>query len=222
MSEFSTEVSLLATPDQASLREARAEIEDALGDVSVGVETAGASASAAGDSRIAGRERAMSRQLLTDQTNRLGTITDHLDRGLDLDETRNDLLRDLLEETESGNFSQAKGGGGLGGLGAIGGIFAGILGGVGLGSVIASRVGDALGTIDPTEAIGGVDLIPADVVATPASVAAVDLIGSPAGIAASDVIAGGASSSQRTSSGRLRRSRRQTSSPRKPELRPPM
>ncbi|MFC7175317.1 hypothetical protein ACFQL0_21655 [Haloplanus litoreus] len=138
MSEFSTEVSLLATPDQASLREARAEIEDALGDVSVGVETAGASASAAGDSRIAGRERAMSRQLLTDQTNRLGTITDHLDRGLDLDETRNDLLRDLLEETESGNFSQAKGGGGLGGLGAIGGIFAGILGGVGLGA--SSRV----------------------------------------------------------------------------------
>jgi len=191
MTEFSTEASLLVTPDQQSLRDARSEIEDALGDVSVGVSTSGASSRATGGSRIAGRERAMSRQLLTDQNTRLGTVTEHLDRGLELDEARNDLLRDLIEETESGNFSRAKSGGGLGGLGGLLGATAGLLGGVGLAGVIASRVGDALGNINPTEAIGSVDLIPDDVVASPASVAAADLIGTPATLTAADVIAGG-------------------------------
>jgi len=188
MTEFSTEVSLLVSPNEQSLRDARAEIKSELGDISVDVSTSGASSRATGGNRLAGRERAMSRQLLTDQNTHLGTITDHLDRELELDETRNDLLRELIEETESGNFSQAKGGSGLGVLGAIGGVFAGILGGVGLGSVIASRVGDALGDINPTEAISEVELIPADVIASPASVAASDLVDEPASITVPDVI----------------------------------
>ncbi len=126
----------------------------------------------------------MSRQLLTDQNSRLETVTEHLDRGLELDETRNELLRDLLEETESGNFSQAKGGG----LGGLGGVFAGLLGGVGLGGLIATRVADVLGDLDPAEAIGAVDLLPGDVLASGASVTASALIGNPADVTASDVI----------------------------------
>lgn len=144
MSEFSSSVELMVRPDSSSLRTARSEIEDAVGDVSVDVSTTGASSrmgrGGGGGTRLAGKERAMSRQLLTDQTARLGTIVDHLARGIELSEIRNDLLREMIGETESGNFTFARGAGlgflargaGLGGLlGNAGLLGASVVGGIG-------------------------------------------------------------------------------------------
>lgn len=148
MSEFSSEVELVVRPEPSSLRSTRTTIQKEIGDVEVTVapDVQGASSkvsSGSGGSRIAGRERAMSRQLQSAQN-------DHLAYNVELDETRNDLLRELIDETESGNFTRARMGG-LGGLGMLGGGLGLAAAGAAMAPAIAGSVGEAIGSID----IGG-------------------------------------------------------------------
>jgi len=116
MTQFDSEVELEVTVDQSSLRDARDEIESEMGDVavSVGSGTSGTAQLAGGSG---GRD-----------------IVDHTSDLVGLAETRNDLLRDLVDAQEQGNFDRALRGGGGGalggallGLGAIGGLGAGLV-----------------------------------------------------------------------------------------------
>lgn len=135
MTEFETGALLELEVSQQSLREARATIEDDLGDVEVDVSATAADDVSGGGSRIAGRERAMSRQL---SNNQLSVLQEIDDRGEDMHTLaieRNELLADLVDEMESGNRASARsGGGGLGGVGlALGGVTLA----AGLGSVLS-------------------------------------------------------------------------------------
>lgn len=155
LSEFSSAVELAVSPDPRTLRATRTEIEEAVGDIQVDVtgDVQGASSqigAGGGGRRLAGRERAMSRQLMGDQIDRLGTVSEHLEYGVELDETRNDLLRELINETESGNFTRAK----MGGLGMLGGALGLAGAGLAIGPAIADRVGDAISNIDIGGSIG--------------------------------------------------------------------
>lgn len=120
--EFSTATTLEVAVDQGSLRQARQDVESSLGEVTVGGRPGSAARADGGrrrgGSRIAGRERAMQRQLLSEN--------------IDLDERRNELLEQLLEEEEKGNVTRARMGGGAATAGLIG---LG-LGAAGLGSAL--------------------------------------------------------------------------------------
>ena len=85
--------------------------------------------------------------LLDDGNESTIALLDHTQDNLDLNETRNDLLRQLLDATNKGNLTRARGGGGgLGGFGMIGGLaIAGA--GVGLANLITN--------IKPSEVISG-------------------------------------------------------------------
>lgn len=116
MTQFDSEVELEVVVDQSSLRDARAEIEAEMGDVAVGVSsgTSGTAQLADGGGR--------------------SDVVDHTSDLVGLAETRNDLLRDLVDAQEQGNFDRALRGGGGGalggallGLGAIGGLGAGLV-----------------------------------------------------------------------------------------------
>lgn len=147
--QFSTESLLEITVSEKSLKGARDQIEERLGSVSVDV---GAGGGGGGDR--ASRERALSRQILTSQDQTLTAVADSWEESLELDQRRNDLLRELLESTEKGNFTDAAspdgngsvrfrnrggGGGGGGAGGAAVGAILGLLGlGVGVGSVVGS------------------------------------------------------------------------------------
>jgi len=121
MTELSVGVSLQARPDQRSLREARREIEDTLGDVTVDVATSGGGGGGAGASML--------REVSDDTTALVG-----------LAEDRNDLLEDILDilEDESGGADggllRGTGDSGGGGGGGIGGLPIGILTALGLGA----------------------------------------------------------------------------------------
>lgn len=125
MTEFSASASLEVRPEQRSLRAARDEIEDALGDISVTVEgSASGGASAGRSTRLAGKERAMGRQLSTRRNQHLASLDEWSDDIEQLAIERNELLHEIVDGVEgSGRLSGA---GGLGGLGAIGGGAVGI------------------------------------------------------------------------------------------------
>lgn len=117
MSQFDSEVELEVVVDQSSLRDARDEIEGEMGDVAVGVGSGGTSGTAQLTGASGGRD-----------------VVDHTSELVGLAETRNDLLRDLVDAQEQGNFDRALRGGGGGalggallGLGAIGGLGAGLV-----------------------------------------------------------------------------------------------
>jgi len=141
MSDFTTSSLLEVTVSQSSLRDARAEIEDEVGDVTVDVDasTSGGSASSQLSNRRS-REAAMSRQLLSGQSETLTSISDQLDGGLDLDETRNDLLREILDETESIRSSSNSGGNMLRSVGSLGAGLAAA--GVGITGVLVSQLSE--------------------------------------------------------------------------------
>ncbi|WP_254766502.1 hypothetical protein [Salinilacihabitans rarus] len=115
MTEFSTGASLNVEVSPASLRSARQEIEDGLGDVTVDVAVSGGN----DRSQIAGRERAMSRQLDTTRNEHLLSIGDAWEEALDLSRERNDLLRQLVETAELSARTDAAGSG-IGGMGTTG------------------------------------------------------------------------------------------------------
>jgi len=133
MADFRTQSTLDIVVDDASLRSARQRVEEEIGDVTVEVE-----ASTSGSNQIQqvtdrrSRENAMSRQLLSGQNDRLTSIDDGVVANLDLNETRNDLLREILEATDKITSSDSSGGdgnllrtmGGLGGGIAGGGLLA--------------------------------------------------------------------------------------------------
>jgi len=113
---------------------------------------------------------------------RLTTAVDRLERGLDLDETRNDLLRELLDQGEDSQFQRARsGGGGLALAGAGLAAVAGTLGG--LGSLLS----------DTTNNAGGFVPSPSDIIGTPAVISAVDVVSSAASLRPSDVVSSAAS-----------------------------
>lgn len=141
MSEFETKSLLDVEVSRRSLRSAQKTIEDDLGDVTVDIQASTSdptSASSQLQRSVAdrhSRENAMSRQLLSGQSETLSMISGQVDDLLDLAEERNDLLRAMLRENEKGDFTRAKGGGG-------GGILGGLLGGAltitGISAVAAS------------------------------------------------------------------------------------
>ncbi|MEA5387126.1 hypothetical protein VB779_08695 [Haloarculaceae archaeon H-GB11] len=123
-----------------SLRALKSEIERELSgmsaDVSVGVDSR-----ASQSSQVTGRRQAMAHQVLTDQTTSLANQTDVLEENLRLDETRNDLLRELLDATEEGDFTRARSAGG-GGIGMALGALTGAIGGTILGGALLGRLSD--------------------------------------------------------------------------------
>jgi len=113
MAEFETKGTLEIQVDQRSLRDARQQVEDEIGSVEVAVQAqTGGPGGSTGAARRASRDRAMSRQLLSDQGDSLLALTEYGDENLVLNETRNDLLRQIIDELEDLAFQAGQGGGG--------------------------------------------------------------------------------------------------------------
>lgn len=119
MAEFGVSTTLEAEVDQQSLRQARQEIEAELGDIEVSVTAEGSPSQSVGRG---GSSRGFAK---------VNTLLDDLDtKAL----RRNELLEDLLDATEQGDFTRATGGGAggvlgglfLGGLGLLGGALSGL------------------------------------------------------------------------------------------------
>lgn len=136
---FSTEAELSVMVDQSSLRSARRDIEDGLGDVTVGVSASGGGARAdggtAGMGRMQRREFRWARQR-----------TQHLEDVVTLLE---DIAEDL-DNASGGLLGGGGGGGGLGGIlpvgagGAAGGATAAAAGKVGTAGAVGAGVGVGL------------------------------------------------------------------------------
>lgn len=161
MSDFSTSFELEAQVSQRSLRSARSTIEDELNDVTVDVDASASNQMSSGGTRMAGKERAMSRSLLSDQAQQLSTLADHIQENLGLNEERNDILRDILDAQEltaredGGDRFRLPGLGGAIGM-AGGGLLIAALVGQGLASVNwGSVVSDAIPDIGPGDVIEG-------------------------------------------------------------------
>ncbi|WP_435175656.1 hypothetical protein [Halorussus sp. AFM4] len=129
MTEFSTGASLELTVPDRELRAARQQIEEEIGEtpisVSVDVESSGAGASSV---NRRSRENAMARQLMSTSNDYLEDVSKYGEENLQLNQTRNELLQELVDESEvaggSGNIGLPRprnpGGGGGGGLGGAG------------------------------------------------------------------------------------------------------
>lgn len=191
MTEFETGFGLDVTVNPSSLRSARQTIEDEIGEVQVDVSTSGG-ASGGGSSRIAGRERAMSRQLLSSQDESLTSIDDAWTDNIDLNEERNDLLRQLLNQSEKD--AQTSRGGGMSGM-AMGGV--GLALGVGaiassIGANIVSWLGDAMPDLGPGDVVDPVTIGVGDLIDAAASISAADVIDTAATIGAGALVASAA------------------------------
>jgi hypothetical protein len=169
VTEFATTSIIEVRVDQSSLRDARKIIEDDLGDVTVDVDASSPSgqlsnSGSAGVERRS-RENALSRQLLNSQSDTLSGIQETIEERPALDEwetqhelsqERNDLLRELVETTEDGNFQRAKSGG-LGVSSMLGGALGlSMLGAVGIGTLITGTISFAdrvIGEIDISDYI---------------------------------------------------------------------
>jgi carbonic anhydrase/acetyltransferase-like protein (isoleucine patch superfamily) len=200
MSEFSVSSLLEVEVSQSSLRAARSEIEDGLGDIEVDVSASASeqlSRGGSGGQRLAGKERAMTRSLLDTQTERITTVSENVEANLELNETRNDLLRDLVDAQERTARKGSRGplssmgsavlglaGGGL----AIAGLLASELASVNWTSV----VGDAIPDIAPGDIVNGVGVAASDVISSAASVSASDVINSGASVGVDALVATGA------------------------------
>ncbi|QLK25408.1 hypothetical protein HYG81_15140 [Natrinema zhouii] len=180
MAEFSTSATIDVQVSPGSLREARGTIEDELGGAQVDV-----SSSTGGGSggRMAGRERAMGRQLQTETNN-------HLTENLDLNRERNELLRRLVDINEK-DAQTSRGGGGMGGALGL------AIGGIGLGSMLlgdlGSTIGDAIPELSPGDVLSPVAVTVQDVVDTAASLAPMDVIAEAATLTPAALIASKAS-----------------------------
>jgi hypothetical protein len=157
MTEFQTQVNLAVKPDPASLRAARQEIEDELGDVTVDVQATGGGQ----QSQLAGRDASK-------QTALLDQLVEDTDRNLDLNQTRNDLLRELIQAQETDTFTRAVGGGAGGAVGLGAGAGAVGLAGVGALGLLLQTIPDIPDNIDVPEIpnkipIPAVDDIPEEI-----------------------------------------------------------
>ena len=165
--DFETEARIQARIDPASLSQVRDDVEDLDAEVTVtpviddqtdlglGTQTVPVEFESAGEPKPPGltsagvdagaaeraqRERAMGRQLQDQQL-------DVLEDGLDLDEYRNDLLEQLIEEQSRSRYDRAvRSGGGGGGLAAVGmmGAVLGPLLGIGGTAIIGGKLIDFL------------------------------------------------------------------------------
>lgn len=145
MTEFETQNTVDVVIDDRSLTEARADLEGALSEVPVDV--AVKASGDGGGGQVAARDRARSRQLLTEQTESIDELREELTESgggqwqqqFALSRERNRILREIAEGIDEGNFDRAaRSGGGLvgGGAALLGG---GALLGVGaLSSVLSS------------------------------------------------------------------------------------
>ena len=135
MTEFSTESLLDVSVSDRSLNQARSTIQQELGGVTVSVD-ASSSATAGAVGRIAGKERAMSRQLLTEANE---FARDSLD-----------VQQEILQEIKKNALSNTGGGGG----GGITGFLAGarLAGG---GGLLGSATSAITGTISATSLVTG-------------------------------------------------------------------
>jgi len=142
MADFSTTVTLEAEVDEASLREARADIEDDIGPVPVGVGGSTAVPDGGGATSLAG-----------------GAVIDELG-----DQT--DLLGEILDEIEDGGFGAGGGGGGgIPGGGSLSGLGAGRLAGGAAGLGALGALATFIGTGGASQTGGVGSLIPADLFA---------------------------------------------------------
>ncbi|NHN40537.1 hypothetical protein G9C85_02645 [Halorubellus sp. JP-L1] len=120
MTEFGTKAVLDLEVSDASIRNARAEIEDELGGVSVDVDTSTSGQLASSANGRASKERAMSRQLLSDQADSAESIAADSDDLVELAHDRNELLEELVETAAGGGAGSSlrprSGSGGGGGL----------------------------------------------------------------------------------------------------------
>jgi len=187
MTTFETGAQLDVTVNPSSLRSARQTIEDEIGDVQVDVSTSAGGGGGSG-SRIAGRERAMSRQLLSSQDESLMSIDDAWTDNLDLNEERNDLLQQLLEQSEKD--SQTSRGGRMGSMG-MGGI--GLALGVGavassIGANIVTWLSDAMPSIGPGDIVDPVQIGPGHIIDAAASVEASDVVTTAATVGVGNVV----------------------------------
>lgn len=112
-----------------------------------------------------------------DGSRHLSTAVDHLDRGLDLDDTRNDLLRELIDAQETDTFQRAT-------SSAIGGVI-----GTAITLGTTTLVGKALTSVSSSlQSFKVPEVDPGDVVTTGATVAAANVIDDAADISASDLV----------------------------------
>lgn len=138
MAEFGAAATVSLEVPDSELRAARRKIESELGDLEVDV-TASAAGGGASSRSVAGSG---------DLDRQLATTNDVLD---DLDELaieRNNLLKELVDETEQGNRMRARGRGG--GFGMMGGGLLALLGVAGgAGALGLTGLADALKNFDP-------------------------------------------------------------------------
>lgn len=180
MSDFSTQATVGLSIADGDLRDVRQEIETSIGSVSVGVENGQATRPDGGVSTGSLAAGAAVDEL-GDQTERLGD-------NLDLNERRNDLLEQLVEQTDDGDLRGRRGSGGGGLAGLLG------LGAAGLGiggAAISKRLKSAVGSVNlqPADVVGGAaELAAGDLVGTVVELGADDVIGSAVELAAGDVL----------------------------------
>jgi hypothetical protein len=143
--EFETEATFEAVVDSASLRDARDTVAEELGDIEVQVDAVAQTNGGGGAGAGASKERAMGRRLQSEQLDALADIQDGLDTAvapdsvldawdtsLELDETRNELLEELVDQVEeNGRRMRTPRPGGGGGIGLL---IAGAAGAAGLGA----------------------------------------------------------------------------------------
>ncbi|SEU00998.1 hypothetical protein [Natrinema hispanicum] len=136
MTEFSTTAYLDLQVDQGGLRSARKEIEDKLTSDPIQVEVepvnsgrvASSSEALSSNTETSSSGNGGSNKLLEHQNSMLNNIDSHWSENIELNDTRNDLLRQLLDETEKGNTTvRGRMGRGLMGGGAIGLMIGGTL-----------------------------------------------------------------------------------------------
>ena len=220
MTEFSTEAVFEATVSSSSLKSARQTVEDELGKMEVQVAAQVEKGGDSGGGNPA-RDRAMGRRNQSRQIDALTdiqasvseqptgeAILDEWETEHQLDETRNELLRDLADAQEQQNYDQsARGARGGNGLGKLLGVAVGVRGFSALSGVAgaaskalsgvagaASKASDALTKLDisPEDIVSTVSLTAADVV-SPATLSASSVIGAAATVGVAAVIASGAS-----------------------------
>ncbi|MHC3439553.1 hypothetical protein ACYJ1Y_16045 [Natrialbaceae archaeon A-gly3] len=143
MTEFSASAQLEIQLDSGSLRSAKKELEQELtaDPIQVEVETSRASRPGSASRGLSDTSSDASGgkrpgKILQDQGKTLGVIESHWRKNLELNEERNELLWQLLDETEKGNQSRLGRLGRIGGGGGGGGLLALGLGAAAVGSVL--------------------------------------------------------------------------------------
>jgi len=156
MSDFSVTTLLEVEVDQSSLRQTKQELSDEIG--------------------AATAEVSASDQLVNDSQSNPGAATSMLEDNIALNETRNDLLREILDATEMGARNRGRRLPSLGkGMLALGGGAVGVLA---LLSKVdwAGLVGDAIPDIQPGDVVDAAEVAASEFVGEGLPVAATDLV----------------------------------------------